>query len=211
MADTSGVIVRELLDLGLSRRAIGQAIGRNDRLIGYVEKGVKPGANLRGSLEALRAQVKGAPTPAARRSIARDVTLPEPSRRVTKAGREARVRAPIRRKAAKWGTSTVKRQAVQGGSRALYDDILKAADKGRKVAFTIKRRDGREIRVRGNAREVAREIREVYGGNVTDFAAAACSGGTSSVAAGGNDGGSSEPVETEPEDITGIELREWDE
>lgn len=127
----SGELVRELLGLGMSRRGIGQAIGRNDRLIGYVEKDVKPGENLRDSLRELRDRLTGGVSKA---EAVRDV--PEPSRRTVR-GRPTNVRKPATRKGTSWQTSTIKRQAVRSGGKGLMHSIGDAADDGRELAVTV--------------------------------------------------------------------------
>lgn len=125
---SSQELVRELLGLGLSRREIGRQLGRNDRLIGYVESGAKPGANLEVSLAALRDRLAGAGAAA---------SPPPPPRRTTAGGRVARVRAPATRGASRWSSTTSKRQGTSSGARPVAKAIARAADNGAAMAFTL--------------------------------------------------------------------------
>lgn len=119
---------------GLSMEAIGQAVGRNRSLIRQIGLGVKPGENLRVSLEALRRQVEGAPDT---RAAARAATVPPAARRTTRAGGAARVRRPVTVSGGSWSTSTLKRQGASHGAGGLVGPLERASRQGRSVAVTV--------------------------------------------------------------------------
>ncbi|MGW4204997.1 hypothetical protein [Streptomyces sp. NPDC004726] len=111
--------------MGMSNRAIGREIGRNDRLVKYVADGQKPGKNLVESLRGLVAQ-KGGDTSA---------VVPTAPRRTTASGAPARVRR--RTRWASGRTVRVKAQAVKGGAKAIMARLIAAAAAGDRCAFTV--------------------------------------------------------------------------
>lgn len=118
-------LVLQLRGMGMSNKAIGREISRNDRLIKYIADGDKPGNNL---VEALRGLV-------AKKGGDQAATVPAAPRRVTKSGRVAKVR-----RATKWAggrTVKVKAQAVKGGSKSINARLAQAAADGARVAFTV--------------------------------------------------------------------------
>lgn len=131
-------LVLELLAGGLSRRAIGQAIGRNDRLIGYVEKGQKPGENLAGALAELRDRLAGG---ASRDELRAPVTAaPARRQRVDRATGEltpARVRHRGTIDTGRSMTATSKLQATRNGARSLASVIAEADARGQRLAATL--------------------------------------------------------------------------
>lgn len=129
---TSRELVAELLGMGQSRRSIGRAIGRNDRLIGYVETGAKPGKDLAESLQALKDQLGGAA-----------VSVPEPPRRQTAGNRVARVRQARTVDRGSWTNTKLGKQAARNtGGESLRPQLGKAADAGATVAVTVTFRPG---------------------------------------------------------------------
>lgn len=131
-------IIVELLGRGMSRKAIGRAISRNDRLIGYVEKGQKPGENLAGALAELRARLD-----AGEGSPARPPTVGEPARRVHTDAHGRTVPVRVRRartitgRSGQWSTTTLRRQAVKGGGGGVRHALEAAAKRGQDVAITV--------------------------------------------------------------------------
>ncbi|MFD8943339.1 hypothetical protein ACFV00_15240 [Streptomyces californicus] len=118
-------LVLQLRGMGMSNRAIGREMNRNDRLIGFVADGKKPAENL---VEPLRALV-------AKRGGDTSVVVPTPERRKTKAGTDAKVRRKTQ-----WAggrTVRVKRQAVKAGAKAINNKLDQAAGAGKRVAFTV--------------------------------------------------------------------------
>ncbi|MFK0150420.1 hypothetical protein ACIQUZ_35615 [Streptomyces griseus] len=118
-------LVLQLRAAGMSNRAIGRELGRNDRLIKYVADGDKPGANL---VEGLRGLV-------AKRGGDTSAVVAQPERRKTAAGAVAKVRRKTQ-----WAggrTIKVKRQAVKAGAKAINGKLDQAAGAGKRVAFTV--------------------------------------------------------------------------
>jgi hypothetical protein len=161
---------------GLSGKAIGSAINRNDSLISQVRRGVKPGANLEPALRQLLAEVEarsevgaGLDTAELRAAVA------EPSRRMSKRGTVAKVRqrVMVRGRGDSWATGDAGRQAARNGARLLGHDVRLMADPegpGHErayvtVAFT------RDVSVEGTGSKKSHhhhrqnEIEIGYGGN----------------------------------------------
>jgi hypothetical protein len=123
---------------GMSRKQIGSSIGRNDRLIGYVEKGVKPGHNLVPSLQQLAGELE------ARREAGvpprRGEVVPVRRRRGRRGrgqGGAQRVRRPtVISESAHHSTSRIGKQAAEsgGGGRGLAKLL---EQKGGTVAFDV--------------------------------------------------------------------------
>lgn len=125
-------LIIQLRGLGMSNRAIGAALNRNDSLISQVARGKKPGSNLEGPLEALVRARQG-----------EAVEVPAPQRRMNAAGRVAKVR---RRTVYAGGrTARVRQQAVKSGSRAIMKVVDDTARSSGMVAFTV--RFGRNARL----------------------------------------------------------------
>ncbi|MBT2400627.1 hypothetical protein [Streptomyces sp. ISL-100] len=124
MSEAQDLVLR-LRAAGMSNRAIGREIGRNDRLIKYVADGDKPGNNLVESLRALAAK-RGGDTAA---------TVPQAPRRKTAKGATAKVRRKSRWAAGR--TVKVKAQAVKSGAKAVMARLHQAAIDGDRVAFTL--------------------------------------------------------------------------
>ncbi|MFJ8188097.1 hypothetical protein [Streptomyces sp. NPDC096105] len=118
-------LILQLRAAGMSNRAIGREIGRNDRLIKYVADGEKPGRNLVESLRAL----------AAKRGGDQAATVPEAPRRKGATGAPAKVRR--RTRWAQGRTVKVKQQAVKNGAKAIVARLDAAAAAGDRVAFTV--------------------------------------------------------------------------
>lgn len=188
----SQLIIRGLLAQGVSQRAIGQAIGRDSSLISQVARGAKPGHNLRDALAALETKIgQAADRGQAPAQAARTATVTAPARRTTKAGRPAGVRRATT-KAGAWGqTTTLKRQAVRGGAKAMGHALADAQDAGRgQVAATVsfdKRvnvqntsggrrgktgRGGVVDMNLGDPAQVAAEVNAQHGGNFAEYVAA---------------------------------------
>ncbi|MEV6478025.1 hypothetical protein [Streptomyces sp. NPDC051657] len=124
MSEAQDIVLR-LRGMGMSNRAIGRELGRNDRLIKYVADGDKPGNNMVEGLRGLLAK-KGGDASA---------VVAQPERRKNAAGMTAKVRRKT-----KWAggrTIKVKRQAVKAGAKAIVARLSEAADQGHRVAFTV--------------------------------------------------------------------------
>lgn len=117
-------LILQLRSSGMSNRAIGAALNRNDSLISQIARGKKPGANLVDSLSALVQKRAG-----------KDVPVPEPERRKTARGTTAKVRRKT--KFAQGRTIKVKRQAVKSGAKSIANRIAEAAARGERIAFTV--------------------------------------------------------------------------
>lgn len=181
---TSQELVRELIGRGMSRRAIGQAIGRNDRLIGFAESGAKPLGDLVPALSELRARLEAGEAPAAAR---RPVSAPVPPR-TTQAGKVARVRKPrtITGRSGQWSTTTMRHQAARAGSKGAVHPLEAAAKAGHKVAVTVStnrrasvnstsgsRAHGHGVEMElGPAAAVLAAVNGQYGGDFTAYAMA---------------------------------------
>lgn len=118
-------LVLQLRAMGMSNRAIGREIGRNDRLIKYVADGDKPGTNLEAALRGL-VEKKGGNEAA---------VVPAVPRRRDGSGRTAKVR----RKTFYAGGRTVrvKAGAIKSGAKSLNARLAEAAAAGARVAFTV--------------------------------------------------------------------------
>lgn len=178
MPDTSGEIIRRLVESGQNYERIGQALGRNRSLVRQVAIGSKPGANLRESLEQLERRLAGQ---------AVEVTPPKP--RTTSRGTLARVRKPTTVRGRSWASSTVKRQGMRSGGRSLGHALADAAEDGRQLAATVtlgsgliaehygsSRRGhagpGGSVDINlGDADDVWAAVRDEYGGNVSAYIA----------------------------------------
>lgn len=129
MADkTSRQIINELVAGGMSKSAIGRAIGRDSSLVSQISKGAKPGTNLRGALE----QIQKGEKPS------------EPARRVNKAtGKPQAVRKS--KKAAQGSPSKLLKDkfgrikfAPESKRESVFADRMdKIARDGGKVSFRI--------------------------------------------------------------------------
>lgn len=161
MSDVAGrtarELVAELIGSGMSRRDIAAAIGRHNSLVYQVERGAKPGRNLIPALDAL-SQGREAPAPA---------------RRTRAGGAPAATRRPVRHGGDRWSVGEVKtRRAVNNGARGLGPLIRDAAASGRRLAFTVRTADGREVKIGGRGRGIDAAVFADYladaDGNVWD-------------------------------------------
>lgn len=125
-------LIIQLRGLGMSNRAIGAALSRNDSLISQIARGKKPGDNLESSLAALVRARQG-----------EAVEVPAPERRKNAAGRVAKVRRKTTY--AQGRTARVRQQAVKSGSKPIMKVVDEAARVGGHLAFTI--RFGRNARL----------------------------------------------------------------
>lgn len=132
---TSRELIEALRARGVSNQAIATALGRDRSTISQVARGVKPGANLTGSLAELRDRLAQVDNPD---RAARAAQVAPPARRQTAAGKPARVRRPTTHKAGHSTTSTVKRQGAQHGAKGVGRALAGAIEDGATVAVTIK-------------------------------------------------------------------------
>src|SRR5689334_18730213 len=96
-------VVADLIAQGMTRAAIGRAIGRNHRQIGQIasgERGPNYGAALEGPLRELREQL--AQATAAGQQLPAAGQVVEAPRREGKGGQLARVRKPMTHGGARW-------------------------------------------------------------------------------------------------------------
>lgn len=134
--ESSQDIVRGMQAAGLSYADIGRAVGRNRSLIRQIAIGAKPGENLRGALADVQqrlALIESRTPKEAARKLA-PVSVP---RRMSASGREARVRRPVTVSRRSWSTSTLRRQASQGGAGGMLGPVREAARMGRTIAATV--------------------------------------------------------------------------
>lgn len=126
---------RELIELltgqGVSKRAIGRAIGRDSSYVSQVARGIKPGEGLTDALDELR-----------RRLDAGQAVAPvtAPARRTKASGEAARVRRKTIVGGDSWATGNVKKQAAGSGARSLLRILRDAGDAD--VAATVSFRRG---------------------------------------------------------------------
>lgn len=182
-------VVNELRGLGLSNRAIAEAIGRNDSMISQIARGARGegyGAGLQASLAQLRAEVSArgeAGTPA--RQAVREASVSGPARRVRLTGEPARVRRPTTVRGGSFATSRTGRQASRHGAHGMQHPLRDAGRAGRRAsvdvsvtkAVTVQGSSGKRAGISGaggsftmnlgDAEEAAERLAE-YGG---DFSA----------------------------------------
>ena len=130
MSATSRELIEMLTGQGLSKRAIGRAIGRDSSLISQVSKGSKPGANLQGSLDELRRRLEAGQ---------RVQPVTEPARRTKASGAVARVRRKTVISGQTWASGNVKRQAAANGSRSLTRTLRNGGDADSAVTVVFKK------------------------------------------------------------------------
>lgn len=139
--------VRRLVERGITQKAIGGALGRNDSLISQIRRGTGKGASLRDRLAELVARAEEAGL--GRGTTAEELAAggQEPPRRVRKTGTIARVRKAVSVRYRGGGsTSTVKAQAASRGGNGLIYELRRAAGIGANVAFDVTFRE-REVQV----------------------------------------------------------------
>lgn len=151
---------------GVSYKAIGAALGRNDSLIGQIARGIKPGRNLEAAAAELRRQVE-----------ANGWTKPDRLRLPEAPRRRQKVRQAVRHGGQRWSTAQAKRQATASGAHQLAGIIDDAAASGRKVALRLtvdpravfKQSPGRKVKG-GRGRRAAQEVKLGNGGAGIDAA-----------------------------------------
>ncbi len=119
-------LVAALKALGMSQRAIGDAVGVNDSYISQVARGV---ANKGGAYQAAFEELL------AKRSAGDTSAVTKPAPRKTKAGKIARTRGA--RHYARGFTVSVGAAACANGARSLAGDIKTAKDAGLQAAFSV--------------------------------------------------------------------------
>lgn len=122
MSASQDIIVR-LHAEGMSYKAIGELIGRNDSLVGQIARGLKPGNNLTASLEAVERNRHGG-----------NVAVPAPERRKNAKGQEAQVRRPTGK-----GRTVVVRSpgTIKKGAKSVHNRLVRAAADGQMTAWTV--------------------------------------------------------------------------
>lgn len=152
--------------MGLSNRAIAQAIGRNDSMISQIARGARGpgyGSNLRASLGALRAELSArqqAGVPA--RQAVREAAVAPPSRRVRATGAPARVRRPTTVRGPAFSTTTTRRQASRHGAHGMVHPLADAANKGHVAAVDVS--VSRSVFVEGTSGGRAHKVQTGRGG-----------------------------------------------
>lgn len=133
--------VQELKAAGLSNRAIGRIVGRNDRYIGYIANGDKPGDQIRSALAAAADAVR------AERSAGRPLDVaelaaatPQAERRKTKAGTQARVRRRASAAGGHYRTASVRAGGARNGARSLLPTLRYGAARGWRASITVRLR-----------------------------------------------------------------------
>lgn len=147
MTATSAELLTELLGRGMTKRAIGRAIGRDSSLLSQVASGRKPGTNLASSLAALRDTLDGAvgATPVA------EPRVQAPARRLTAKGTAARVRGrtTVSGRGDAWSVTKLGRAAARGKGAAFGRVLDRASESGQPVAVTLS--FGKDARVHGSS------------------------------------------------------------
>lgn len=136
------MFVQQLVGRGITQKAIGAALGRNDSLISQIRRGTGKGASLRDRLAELVATAEehdlGRGATAEQLAAGRQ----EPARRTRKSGAIARVRKAISVRYGGGGSSSsVKQQAAQAGGNGLLYELERAHADGLSVAFDVTFKD----------------------------------------------------------------------